>query len=150
MNIRLSCFLVFLSMFFLSSCDSNTSNESCLTVTPNESYTIAGSALSQDFTPAVKTYTVRNTCDTDVMISVEEDVRWLDVDIDAFGGGGNEAGLLASGITIDVDVEVRYGSDNPQRLDQLDPGMYETELSFIDETNNAQTIRPVNLTVAAP
>ncbi|MFK7847692.1 MAG: hypothetical protein AB8G77_20535, partial [Rhodothermales bacterium] len=140
-------FISFLVILLLVSCDSN-SDESCLTVTPDETYTLSGTAMTTDFTPAVKTYAVRNTCTLDVMLSVEEDVRWLDVEIDAFGD--NEAGTLSAGVSIDVDIEVRYGSDNIQRLDQLEAGSYSAELRFVDETNTTQVDRLVTATVNSP
>ncbi|MBX2819895.1 MAG: hypothetical protein KTR29_09455 [Rhodothermaceae bacterium] len=149
MKSHFSFLLLIGASLLIFSCDSN-SDEDCLTVTPNENYALSGTAQMADFTPATKTYTVSNTCDSDVMLSVEEDVRWLDVDIPAFGGGGNEAGTLNADSSIEVTVEIRYGSDNPERLDQLAAGMYEADLEFIDESNNATIVRVVNLTVNSP
>lgn len=106
--------------------------------------------MTMDFTPAAKTFTVRNTCDIDVMLSVEEDVRWLDVEIDAFGGGDLEAGMLSAAGSVEVVIEVRYGSDNIQRLDQLEAGSYSAELRFVDETNTTQVDRLVTATVNTP
>ena len=146
MKSHFSFLLLIGASLLLFSCDSN-SDEDCLTVTPNENYVLSGTAQTTDFTPATKTYTVSNTCDSDVMLSVEEDVRWLDVDIPAFGGGGNEAGTLNADTSIEVTVEVRYGSDNPERLDQLAAGTYQADLRFLDTTNNGAIIRSVDLTV---
>ncbi len=130
----------------LIGCDSN-SDEACLEVTPTEAYVLAGTAMSTSFSPDAKVYQVRNSCGEDIVLSVEEDVRWLDVEIDAFAGGTEESGALAAGARIDVRVEVRYGSDTPERLDQLDAGSYEAELRFVDETNGAHITRSVDLTV---
>ena len=138
-----------LSILILTGCDSN-SDESCLTVTPDDRYTISGTAQTTTFTPETKTYSVRNTCTEDVMLSVEEDVRWLDVEIPAFGEI-DESGMLGAGTSIDVDIEVRYGSDNAERLNQLAAGTYGTDLRFEDDTNGDTVTRLVELTVnAAP
>ena len=141
--------LAALSVLILVGCDS-ASDESCLNVTPNESYALSGTAMTMDFSPDAKTYTVRNTCDTGVMLSVVEDVRWLDVEIETFGGGGNESGMLNTDTSISVVIEVRYGSDNLQRLDQLTPGTYVAELRFEDNTNNTQIVYSVDLTINTP
>ena len=84
------------------------------------------------------------------MLSVEEDVRWLDVEIEAFGGGGMESGTPNGNTSIDVDIEVRYGTDNPQRLNQLEADTYQAQLRFKDETNNTQITRLVDLVVNTP
>lgn len=122
--------------------------DACLVVAPNEPYALSGTAMTMDFTPDAKTYTVRNSCDEDVTLSVEEDVRWLDVEIAAFGTA--ESGVLEAGSSVDVVVEVRYGNDNPQRLDQLAPGSYQADLRFVDDTNDGSVARSVELTVNAP
>lgn len=139
-----------LGILFLVSCGTNaTSGGTCLAVTPDEPYVLSGTAMTTAFAPNAKTYVVRNTCSEDVRLSVEEDVRWLDVEIDAFGGV-DEFGILSAGTSIDVVIEVRYGDDNPQRLDQLAPGTYEAELRFDDDTNDKRVVRSVDLTVNAP
>ena len=149
MTSRLHILLVSLCVLFFASCDSS-SDESCLTVTPSENYVLSGTAMTTNFTPASKTYTVSNTCGTDIMLAVVEEVRWLDVEIDAFGGGGNESGTLSADTSIDVVIEVRYGTDNAERLDQLDPGSYNADLRFEDDTNNEDVSLMVNLTVNTP
>ena len=149
MFLRFSFCLTLLCALTLFGCDSN-NGDSCLTVTPNEDYFIAGTAATTTFSPASKTYTVSNMCDEEVLLSVEEDVRWLDVDIEAFGGGSNEAGLLNPGTSVDVLIEVRYGTDNPERLDQLPAGLYEADVNFEDESNRSSVTRKVNLTVNIP
>ena len=105
--------------------------------------------MTTTFTPDAKTYAVRNKCSEDVRLSVEEDVRWLDVEIDAFGGE-DEFGTLSANSSVDVVIEVRYGDDNPQRLDQLASGTYTAELHFDDDTNDKRVVRSVDLTVNAP
>lgn len=133
----------------LAGCNPGTTpGDACLEVTPNERYALSGTATTMDFTPNAKTYAVRNSCDEDVALSVEEDVRWLDVEIAAFGTA--ESGVLAAGSSVDVVVEVRYGNDNPQRLDQLAPGSYRADLRFVDDTNDGSVVRSVELTVNAP
>lgn len=131
----------------LVGCDS-ASDEDCLEVTPDEAYVLSGTAMTTNFAPASKRYTVRNSCSSDVDLSVEEDARWLDVDI--AGAGGAESGVLRGGGSINVDVGVVYGSDNPERLDQLAAGSYTAELRFVDETNDSEVVRSVQLTVNAP
>lgn len=146
---RILSFLAISCMLLLIGCDSS-DDISCLTVTPVEDYILSGTSFTTDFSPASKTYTVTNTCDDDVLLSVQEDVRWLDVEIAAFGGGGNEAGMLDPDTSVEVVIEVRYGTDNPERLDQLESGTYEAEIDFSDESNTNSVIRDVNLTVNAP
>lgn len=144
-----SLILTLVGALLLVSCGSNTSDKLCLTVTPNEAYRLSGTSMTTNFVPAAKTYTVRNSCSQDVQLSVEEEVRWLDVEIDAFGGV-DEFGILSANASIDVVIEVRYGSDNPQRLNQLEAGSYQAELRFDDDTNGERVVRSVNLTVNAP
>lgn len=149
MTSRFLPLVALLCPLLLVSCDSS-SDEDCLSVTPNDDYILSGAAFSMNFAPASKTYTVRNTCGSDITLSVEEEVRWLDVEIDAFGGGGAESGPLAAGGSVSVAIEVRYGADNPERLDQLAAGSYTAELRFVDETNDGLAVRSVELTVSAP
>lgn len=140
--------LVVLSAFTLVRCDSGDA-ASCLSVTPDESYVLAGAAQSTAFVPDSKTYTVRNTCSSEVDLVVEEDERWLDVEIAAFGGVA-ESGPLAGGASLAVVLEVRYGTDTPERLNQLAPGAYQAEIRFEDTTNDTRVVRDVELTVTAP
>lgn len=147
MNNRSLSLLLILSVLTLAACSSdNNSDGDCLSVTPNEDYVLSGTATLTDFVPASKTYTVRNNCDEDIALSIDEDVRWLDVEI---AGSGSEQGVLVAGGTITVAIEVRYGTDNPQRLDQLDPGSYDAEILFEDESNDETVTRDVDLTVLA-
>lgn len=146
-SFRLSLLLTALTVFLTASCDSN-AEDSCLTVTPDEAYTLSGTAQTTNFLPATKTYTVRNTCDSNLMLSVEEEVRWLDVEIDSYGDA--EAGPLAAGANLEVRIEVRYGTDNSERLDQLAPGTYGADLRFRDTSNNTEVVQAVNLTVSMP
>lgn len=131
----------------LVGCDS-ASDEDCLEVTPDEAFVLSGTAMTMNFAPATKTYTVRNSCDSDVDLSIEEGERWLDVNI--AGAGGAESGVLSGGGSINVSVEVVYGSDSPERLDQLAEGSYDSEVHFVDETNDSEVVRSVQLTVNAP
>lgn len=133
---------------FLIGCDMSDDDANCLTVTPNESFVISGTAATTNFTPASKTYVLRNTCDMDVTVSVEEDVRWLDVEIDAFEP--EEFGVVNASTSINVEIEVRYGSDNPERLDQLAAGTYTADLRFVGESDAGRVDRTVQLTVNAP
>ena len=144
MTLRTILFAIVAVVTF-AACDSGGSGELCLSVTPNESYTLSGAATTMNFAPATKTYTVQNTCGSQLTLSVEEDVRWLDVEIDAFGS--SESGSLGAGASIDVDVEVVYGDDNSERLDQLAAGSYSAEIRFEDDTNGSSVTRSVNLTV---
>lgn len=145
-----SCSYLVLAVTFtlFVGCDSGGESNNCLTVTPDESYTLAGTAMTTSFAPNSKTYVVRNNCDTSVMLSVEEDVRWLDVEIDAFGTA--ESGVLTASASVEVRVEVRYGSDNPERLDQLSPGSYTAVLRFVGESDSGLVDRTVQLTVNNP
>lgn len=145
MHKRLIIPVVASTILLLSACDSNNEGSSCFEVTPNESYNISGAQGTTTFTPASKAYTVRNNCSDSAELSVEEDVRWLDVDIAAFGD--NEFGTVQASSSVIVIVEVRYGSDLPDRLDQLPGGTYQTPVEFIDDTNDGSTSRSVNLTV---
>ena len=150
MTSRVCTALATLSVVAFAGCDSDgSSGDLCLAVTPNETYTVSGEAMSLTFTPAAKTYAVRNTCSEEVMLVVSEDKRWLDVEIAAFGGV-DESGAIAAGASIDVDIELRYGSDDPDRLNQLAPGSYSASIHFDDDTNDTRVTRSVELTVNAP
>ncbi len=138
--------LVVFAMVCFAGCDSSF-EEDCLMVSPQEDFSISGRSMTMNFTPESKTYAVTNSCSEDIVLSVEEEVRWLDVDIAAFGGGGNERGSLIAGTTIDVVVEVRYGSDDPERLNQLAAGNYRADLRFDDVTNDNRILRSVDVTV---
>lgn len=140
----LTIFTAFSSLA-LFGCDSNNTNN-CLSVSPNEAYTITGNAGTMNFAPASKTFTVRNICDYDIILAVDEDERWLDVEIDAYDPA--ERGPLAASATVSVRIEVRYGSDNPERLDQLSAGDYDTDIRFIGESDNGELFRQVDLTVS--
>ena len=132
----------------LVGCDSNSdSDEDCLEVTPGDAYVLSGTAMTTNFAPASKTYTVRNTCSDSVDLSIEEDERWLDVDIVGFS---SESGELSGGGTISVELGVVYGMDNPERLDQLEAGSYASDVRFVDESNDKEIVRSVQLTVNAP
>lgn len=148
MNLRFLTLNVFLCALLFVSCDTNNDEDSCLTVTPDENYELSGETMTTAFTPASKTYTVSNTCSEDVLFSVEENVRWLDVEIEAFGGV-DESGTLEAGATINVDIEVRYGGDDIQRLNQLPPGIYRTELRFNDDGNDTRITHIADLTVTS-
>lgn len=132
--------------FGLVRCDLGDAS-SCLIVSPDESFVLSGTAMSTSFTPESRSYSVRNTCREQVELSVEEDVRWLDVEIAAFGGV-DEFGPLAAGESVSVDIEIRYGLDDAERLDQLSPGEYEVEIRFVDDTNETEVIRGVELMVS--
>jgi len=150
MTARVHIAIFILGAFAFAGCDSDgSSGNSCLAVTPDEAYAVSGAARSQSFTPVAKTYAVRNTCSEDVMLVVTEDKRWLDVEIAAFGGV-DESGLLRAGTSIDVDIELRYGSDDPNRLNQLAPGSYSASIHFDDDTNDTRVTRSVELVVGAP
>lgn len=148
MNPRFFSVLTLFCMLLLVGCDSNESEDSCLTVTPDENFELSGETMTTNFTPEVKTYSVTNTCSEDILFSAEENVRWLDVEIEAFGGV-EESGTLAAGATLAVDIEVRYGSDDPSRLNQLAPGNYRTELRFNDEANDTRVTLLANLVVSS-
>ncbi len=148
MNPRFLSFITLFCMLLLVGCDSNESPDSCLTVTPDENYELSGETMTTNFTPASKTYTVSNTCSEDILFSVEENARWLDVEIDAFGGVA-ESGTLAAGSTIEVDIEVRYGTDDISRLNQLPPGNFRTELRFNDEANDTRISLIADLVVTS-
>lgn len=144
MKYLLSCTAAYM-MLFLSACGSSSGGSTCFSITPDETYIISGTAMTQAFSPDSKTYTVRNTCSADADLSVEEDVRWLDIEIAAFGA--DEFGTVPASGSVAVVIEVRYGSDLPDRLDQLPAGAYQTPVDFVDETNGGSTSRSVNLTV---
>ncbi len=148
MKLRVFPTLLCCTVLLLSSCDSNNSEDSCLNVAPDENYVLSGVTMTTNFTPEVKSYMVQNTCAEDILFAVDENVRWLDVEIDEFGGV-EESGTLAAGATIQVDIEVRYGSDDPARLNQLAPGIYRTEIRFNDTGNDTRVTQVADLTVTA-
>jgi len=127
---------------------SGSADEGCLSIDPSEAFVIEGSVHSIDFAPESKSYTVTNDCDTAVEIDIDDNVRWLDVEIEAFGD--EEGGTVAADDTVEVVIEVRYGTDDPSRLDQLAAGKYDGEIIFEDETNSTTVIRTADLTVSEP
>lgn len=117
-------------------------------VEPGDDFLIEGNAHTRGFAPESKSYMVTNDCDAAVEIAVDDDVRWLDVEIDAFGD--EEAGTIGAGASVEVVIEVRYGADNPERLDQLPAGQYEGQVLFEDESNSTSVIRTAAVTVSEP
>ncbi len=136
-----------LALVLLARCDGGEDGALCITVSPEEGYALSGTAGTSSFAPASMTYTVQNICSEDIELSVEENVRWLDVDIAAFGGGSSESGTVTAGQSISVIIEVRYGTDDPERLNLLAEGAYSTDVTFEDDTNDDRVTREVNLTV---
>lgn len=127
---------------------SGSADEGCLVVDPSDTFLIEGNAHTTDFAPDSKAYVVINDCDAAVEIAVDDDVRWLDVEIEAFGD--EEGGTLGAGASVEVVIEVRYGADNPTRLDQLAAGAYDAQIIFEDKTNSTAVIRTADVTVSEP
>lgn len=136
--VPLTCLIVLLA------CTSD-NDGGCLDVTPDDEFAPAGRALTTNFSPDSISYTVENTCDLPVEFAVGEEMRWLDVEIDELGDA--ETGTLQSDATIEVVIEVRYGDDDPERLNLLAPGSYPAEVRFEDLTNDTTITRSVDLTV---
>lgn len=139
--------LIIFAILILAGCDSDGNGDICITVTPATDYNLTGTAGSTDFTPASMSYQVTNNCSGSIELAVDEAVRWLDVDIAAFGGGSNESGMVTAGQTIEVVIEPVYGADNPERLDQLAPGSYGADVDFNDNTSDSGVTRGVSAAV---
>lgn len=134
-------------IFVFAGCDSDGNGDLCITVTPASDYNLTGTAGSTNFAPASMSYQVTNNCSGSIELAVDEAVRWLDVDIAAFGGGSNESGMVTAGQTIEVVIEPVYGADNPERLDQLAAGNYGADIDFEDRTSDSGVTREASATV---